>query len=314
MKNWKKMLIGVLACVCAFGMFGMSACTDKGGNNGQSGGSESGSDSELGDSGSSDEQGSGELQIPEEDSEGLMFTLNYGGESYAVSGMGTCTDVVVKIPAEYEGLPVTQIKEKAFEFRENLRGVILPDCLVSIGLAAFQYCPLLELVQYGENTQLAGIGGSAFRNCPALRSFAVPESLTSIGMSAFQGSGLTEFDTGDNLEFIQSYTFGSCKDLKSLTIGKNVTKIGEYAFSRCSALEELVLPVEVTEIHLDAFMNCSALKNLYYTGDAEAWSAIESYNNRFIDDAVTTVYYFSADEQTGGNYWYYDGNGEIAVW
>jgi hypothetical protein len=42
-------------------------------------------------------------------SEGLEFTLLDDGESYAFTGLGTCTDKDLVIPATYEGKPVTQV-------------------------------------------------------------------------------------------------------------------------------------------------------------------------------------------------------------
>ncbi len=56
-------------------------------------------------------------------SEGLKFTLNSAGKGYTVSGIGTCTDTDVVIPATYNNLPVTAIGEKAFNNNKTITSI-----------------------------------------------------------------------------------------------------------------------------------------------------------------------------------------------
>ena len=48
-------------------------------------------------------------------SEGLDYALLADGSGYAVTGIGSCTDSVISIPATYLGLPVKQIADGAFK-------------------------------------------------------------------------------------------------------------------------------------------------------------------------------------------------------
>ena len=72
-----------------------------------------------------------------------------------------------------------------------------------------------------------------------------------------------------------------------MTIGNSVTSIGSYAF-----------------------YNCSSLTNVYYAGTESEWTEIDTG-----DLTTSTIYYYSETQPTDdGNYWYYDGDSNVAVW
>ena len=95
-------------------------------------------------------------------SNGLQYTINPDGQSYSVTGIGTCTDTDIVIPETYEGLPVT-----------------------SIGDGAFSGCSLLTSINISNS--VTSIGEDAFYNCSSLISIVIPDSVTSIGNNAFYG-------------------------------------------------------------------------------------------------------------------------------
>ena len=80
--------------------------------------------------------------------ENLSYSLNSDGESYSVTGIGTCTDTDIVIPSTYEEKPVTAISNSAFYGCSLLTSVIIPDSVTSIGLSAFYNCTALETVYY----------------------------------------------------------------------------------------------------------------------------------------------------------------------
>ena len=100
----------------------------------------------------------------------------------------------------------------------------------------------------------------------------------------------------------------------ALTIPASVTSIGRYAFYRCTGLTSIAIPVGVTSIGEAAFFGCTGLKKVYYGGAASGWSSISigSYNS---DLTSATRYDYSANAPTtSGNYWHYDGNGNVVEW
>ena len=145
-------------------------------------------------------------------SEGLDYTLNSDQQSYAVTGIGSCTDTELVIPPTYEGLPVTSIGEDAFREADNITNVIIGDNVTNIGRSSFYCCDNLVSVVIGDNVK--NIEGWAFVGCYNLTTIVIPDSVTSIG----------------------EYAFLDCTALTNVTIGNGVTTIGYYAFYGCDNL------------------------------------------------------------------------------
>ena len=240
-------------------------------------------------------------------SKGLAFTSNNDG-TCSVSGIGTCTDTVVRIP--YHSLAgdlVTGIAERAF-YDEALTSITIPDSVTSIGEYAFYGCKSLTSVTIGNS--VTSIGISAFFGCTSLTSvyitdlakwcaisfgyydanplyyarnlylngklvtdLVIPDSVTSIGSRAFSDcSGLTSITIPDSVTSIGKYAFQNCTSLTSITIPDSVTSIGSGAFSDCTSLTSITIPDSVTSIGSGAFSGTSLRYNVYdnakYLGNA----------------------------------------------
>ena len=134
----KKTIAWILILVMAVAM--LTACGEKPAE------SQPTQPSQSADSGNSGEDAgnSGNLQqtdavVPpaENASKDLEFQLNEDGKSYMVTGMGSCTDTHLVIPSQYEGLPVTVIRQRAFS-KANITELTLPNSIVEIGNSAFE--------------------------------------------------------------------------------------------------------------------------------------------------------------------------------
>ena len=178
-------------------------------------------------------------------SAGLEYTLSGDSTYYTVSGIGTCTDTEIYIPATYNGLPVKEIGESAFYGKKTITGVVLPDGITTINAYAFYNCSSLASVTIPDS--VTGIGSTAFYNCSGLASVTIGNGVTSIGGSAFSGcSGLTSVTIGNSVTGIGNYAFGGCGSLTSVTIPDSVTSIGVGAFSGCSGLASVTIGNGVT--------------------------------------------------------------------
>ncbi len=91
---------------------------------------------------------------------GLTYELIDTKEEYRVKDAGTCTDTEIRIPDAYQGLPVTEIGEKAFYGQEGLTSIIMPDSIKKIGDKAFSNCESLEQVTMPDTAE---IGKDVFR-------------------------------------------------------------------------------------------------------------------------------------------------------
>ena len=192
------------------------------------------------------------------DTEGVIYDISSDG-TYAMVIDYTGTATRVKMAAEYQGLPVTQIYENAF-YGKNITMVIIPDSVTSIGSYAFSSCNSLTSVTIPDS--VTSIGGSAFYGC-SLTSVTIPDSVTTIGDKAFSGCGsLTSVTIGNSVTTIGDEAFFYCDSLTSVTIGNGVTTIGDSAFSYCSRLTSVTIPDSVTTIGNYAFSGCGRLTSV----------------------------------------------------
>ena len=145
-------------------------------------------------------------------SEGLEFGLLSDGASYALIGMGTCTDVDLVIPSHYNGLPVTriltyssfqqgessppedpdEIPEVDYDrekyrgislYNSNVRSMVIPGTVKTIEKYAFVECSHIESVILCEG--VTSIEESAFDTCNNLANISIPSSVSFIGHWAF---------------------------------------------------------------------------------------------------------------------------------
>ena len=120
----------------------------------------------------------------------------------------------------------------------EIKDLVIPDNVTSIGSSAFSGCSGLTSVTIPES--VTSIGSSAFYYCSGLMSVTIPNSVTSIGYRAFSGcTGLKSVTIGNGVTSIGSWTFSSCTGLTSVTIGNSVTEIGSCAFYKCTGLTKV---------------------------------------------------------------------------
>ena len=103
-----------------------------------------------------------------------------------------------------------------FRWREDIKEVILPSTVRTIGMSAFDRCSSLERITFSEG--LDSIGSGAFRYCAALAEIVFPSTLRSIGWYAFDG----------------------CSSLKRVTIPMSLETLDGNAFEGCTGLTEVV--------------------------------------------------------------------------
>lgn len=123
-----------------------------------------------------------------------------GNESVAITRLKDQTLTEINIPAEFEGKPVTQIRDAAFMDCTNLESVTLPDTIEIIEDDAFQGCTNLTYINMPKS--IRKIDDSAFAGCTSLTSVFMPQDVGAIEIyyNAFSYS-ITIFYEGTSTEW-----------------------------------------------------------------------------------------------------------------
>lgn len=203
---------------------------------------------------------------------------------YNFNGSNAAVEVQAKVTINGVEYPVKEIGNSAFEDKNDLVSVTLPEGIQTIGISAFNSCGSLTAINFPKG--LESIGANAFRSCTKLAAIELPEGLKSIGAHAFRHcesvttlaipAGVTSIDTyafssctnlttatlPQTITSISSNMFYDCGSLTAIIIPEGVTSIGDYAFNNCSGLATVTLPKSLKSIGYEAFRSCSALTTL----------------------------------------------------
>ena len=223
-----------------------------------------------------------ETQVPEPTGE-LEFTMSEDKTYYILSSQGTYIGKELIIPETYNGLPVLEIGNSAFQ-HSFIEKIIIPGCIKSIGVYAFCYAKVSELIFTGPGLErindcafkhcqikeinfpdtLTFIGEYAFIECDNLRSVSIPDSVTTVGKRAFGGCKQLEYI---KLSANQGFTGDYINDvsLKTIVIPEGITAIGD--FSGCTSLTEIYIPDSVKEVRNHTFNGCKNIRSVRFSNE-----------------------------------------------
>lgn len=140
---------------------------------------------------------------------------------------------------------VTTIGESAFE-HTGLSNINIPESVTEIGNRAFLACNSLKEARLSESVQR--IGAAAFYWCANLESVNIPESVRYIGASAFERCSSLKTVT-ISADTICNAAFLGCKGLTDVRLGDSVRYIDRAAFADCKSLKTLTIPEKVTRLN-----------------------------------------------------------------
>ena len=261
----------------------------------------------------------GKKVVTTKSGEGLTYALSDDSTYYICTGMGTCTDTELVIPTDYNGLPVKEIGDCAFEyvdrshdfdsgvtsggnnFHEIVKKVIIPDSITKIGVRAFAvlddeftetFRSTLEYVEMADS--VTTLDGSAFRCCYNLKEVKLSKNLTRIDASVFCGcSSLKKIDIPVGVTVIAESAFSRCYNLAEIAIPNTVTVISDFAFLSTN-INKLVIPKSVTTVESGVFGE-DEIEDLQLTVYCEAESKPDGWNSNWNKAGATVVWGFAND-------------------
>lgn len=158
---------------------------------------------------------------------------------------------------------ITEIPNNAFDGKEWINSVILPEGLMRIGDYSFRGTNIRRI--YIPST-VTTISQYAFISTPLqYLTFAKNSQIESIGQFAFAGcSSLQSIDFGENtkLSSIDNAAFYNCKALRDVVVPNTVTSMGYSIFQDCSSLKSLLFPDAITFINDHMCSGCSSLEQV----------------------------------------------------
>lgn len=183
----------------------------------------------------------------------LTWELDEEG-TLAISGTGKMDDYEYnkhpwdtrEVKSVFIETGITDIGKYAFSSCGNMKNVILPDGLKSIGYGAFESSGIEKVV--------------------------IPKSVENISDDAFRNSALKEITIPGGVKNISSSMFAQCKQLESVRLEEGVECIGWGTFYECGWIKNLYIPSSLKKIEECVFHN-SGVQNLYITS-LESWCQV----------------------------------------
>lgn len=203
----------------------------------------------------------------------------------------------------------------------NLKTIVMPDSLESIGDSCFENCSEMKTVVINGNIFL--IGDNTFNGCEKLKEIYISDSVKDIGRNSFAGcESLETVYMSKNVVYIPERCFESCTALSSFTWEADSKLIGKLAFAGCTSLEtfnfigieklypnsfqgsgigvaslgeaqnEAAATLEIVESQ--SFMDCPELQMVALGGNVstvqtKAFANCENLETAIISDSVETI-------------------------
>lgn len=141
---------------------------------------------------------------------------------------------------------ITTIAAEAFNGREELTYINIPNGITTLGKGAFANCKKLSRIELPDTVTEIGAGSyenyytGTFEGCYELKSIVLSKNIKTIPLRCFMYCGFTSIDLPESVTNIAGHAFwGSA--LVSITIPNSVTTIEREAFDACENLNSLTI-------------------------------------------------------------------------
>lgn len=260
----------------------------------------------------------------------LSYTMLSDGTYRIKKGPDIGKVAEVTIPAEIDGIKVTQVAGFAFDKCYDLKVINIPDTVQYIDILgkAFNQCTRLQainvyhvegnneivyksengiLLAYDKNgTQKLELG---FVPVTMQGKFEIPAGVEVIPEKIFAKSAITEIVIPASVSIIEANAFLNCAQLQKVTFlpaeaGQTAVEltIGQNAFKGCKILEEITLPARCVSLtttetgEINAFSGCTSLENVFVEAGNAVYKNPIDKTGVLLDKDGTLVYAPNATE------------------
>lgn len=240
--------------------------------------------------------------IPVSPASDFKYELTKNGDGVRITGY--TGGKYCHIPAEIEGLPVTELGSYAFSYspdKDHIETIIMPDTIKTVGEKPFDQLIGLKTVKL--SSSLEAIPNGMFSGCYLLREITIPRSVKSIGDWAFSSTGIKSIEIPSTVKKYGRYILSGCEDLENVTLPPYMENLPDGTFYRCTSLKTVQLPEGIKEISGELFWCCYKLSSVKIPSSvtkicASAFNGCRSLTALEIPNSVITIEY-SAFDGTG---------------
>lgn len=200
-------------------------------------------------------------------SRGLIYRASEDGTYAILVDDGSCTDRDITVATNYNGLPVTHIKNSALSKCKTVESVTFPDTVEEIGSGVLWDCPNLKRIYIGAGVRKIGLHAFIENALEEVvispdnpyficKNNCVIETATKTLILGYNGATIP--DDG-SVEIIGYFAFSSAKGITSMIIPEGIREIRSNAFERCE-FESITLPKSLEKLGSGVFIGCENLK------------------------------------------------------
>lgn len=219
--------------------------------------------------------------------DGIAYEFINNYKAYRVVGLEDDSLTEIVIPDQMFGLPITEIKEGAFENNTKITSLSIGKNVTTLPNSAFFGCTALESITVSEEnekyTYLEGsvvekqsgvlilatkntkivegvseIASYAFYNVAIADTLVIPNTVATIQENAFEGLKCNRVEIEFSGSSLPRFAFKNAT-FTELVLPEGLSEIGAAAFYGCSGLVKLNLPTTIKTISGSAFYGCSSI-------------------------------------------------------
>lgn len=110
--------------------------------------------------------------------------------------------------------------------------------------------------------------------------YEIPSEVNGITVKALDNSFLSDSNNFESIVVPEGVTkigdnsFGSCHNLRMITLPSTITQLGAAALKACEKLESVVIPGGLNRIENQLFSECYNLTSIFFQGTVEKWGSM----------------------------------------